>query len=150
MKTLSNRLFGKNFDNTPDKSAADDMRTMLRNLDVPFERIGWDAYDFSLEVHGVPPEYRLTAEARKALAAEDFSTVYVNHTDKWETHYNLSDVSRDGWRVSYPHKRDPARNGEGGIWVEKVVPQWPQKWFDTGYAIVVTKQEGLNAGLPEA
>jgi hypothetical protein len=40
----------------------------------------------------------------------------------------------EGWRVSYPHKR---KDDEKAILVEKIIPNWPQEWFDTGYAKVV-------------
>lgn len=133
---LAQRLFGnlRRAPNKPsDKTARSQMEDLLKRHGVPFTGIGWDYYDDSLEIHGVPPEYRLSDEARKAIAAEQFSTVYVNHTDGWETHYSLTDISREGWRVSYPHKRG---DGTKPILVEKHVPGWPQDWFDTGYVVI--------------
>ena len=78
-----------------------------------------------------PPDYRLSAEIRRVISKAGFAVVYVNHVDKWETHYKLPDG--EGWRVSYPHKRG---GGEKSILVEAVVPTWPKEWFDTGYAVV--------------
>ncbi len=100
---------------------------------VPFESTGWDDYDNSLEIYGVSPEHRLSAECLEYLLGLGFSVIYVNHTDKWETHYKAS----RSWRVSYPHKRGP---NEAGILVEERIDSWPQEWFETGYAKVVDKE----------
>jgi hypothetical protein len=112
--------------------------------DVPHERLGWDWYDSSLEIHGVPPDFRLSAEVQRACHGAGFAKVYLNHTDKWETHYSFGRESFEanaGWRVSYPHKRGP---GEKSIWVEKHIPGWPQEWFDTG--LVLVKAPGGEEG----
>lgn len=99
-----------------------------------FERLGCDWYDCSLEIYGVPPEFRLSEEMQRICHAAGFAKVYVNHTDKWETHYNFSEEFKTswGWRVSYPHKR----GDKDGIWVEAPVPGWPVDWFTSGYAKV--------------
>jgi hypothetical protein len=109
----------------------------LQTAGVPFERLGWDWYDISLELHGVPADYRLSEAAQRVVHEAGFAKVYVNHEDKWETHYSFHaggpfEASK-GWRVSYPHKR-----GESGpgIWVEADVPSWPREWFTSGYAVV--------------
>ncbi len=104
-----------------------EVENLLDNIGVPYEEIGWDAYDNSLEIREVPPDYRLSKEALKIILGAGFLKIYVNHTDKWETHYP------SGWRVSYPHKR---RVDTVGIWVEEVVTTWPKEWFETGYVIV--------------
>lgn len=118
-----------------DEAAVADLSAILRASGVEFETIGWDDYDTSLELHGVPSAYRLAPEAQRMLRDAGFAKVYVNHVDKWETHHSLSgDVFKpNAWRVSYPHKRG---DGETGIWVEADVPHWPRKWFATAYAIV--------------
>src|SRR5689334_13751738 len=87
----------------------------LREAGAPFDRLGRDDYDCSLEIHGVPADYRLSPEAQQFLHSAGFAKVYVNHADKWETHYNFRGEFKpsDGWRVSYPHKRG---ENETGIW----------------------------------
>lgn len=118
------------FDGWRAESALSDQ---LRNAGIEFERVGFDDYDNSLELHGVAPDGRLSIEAQKAIHAAGFSKVYVNHTDQWETHYNwpAAFTSHPGWRVSY-------RNKFGGkeIWVEKPVPSWPEDWVTSGYVII--------------
>ena len=113
------------------------LENALSDADVPYERFGWDWYDNSVELHDVPSDYRLTIEAQRIIYDAGFELAYVNHTDKWETHYrfNLKKpfVESAGWRVSYPHKRGETG---GSIWVEAVVSGWPSEWFDTGYCVV--------------
>lgn len=136
MTDIAERIFGGT-------AAQDELETMLVDAGVPFKRLGWDHYDCSLELHGVPPDYRLSMEIQKAIHAAGFIKAYVNHTDKWETHYTLrSDGPFEGvkgWRVSYPHNRGP---DEEGIWVEEVVLSWPKKWFDSAYALVKNLRGG--------
>ena len=117
-----------------------ELKTKLHKLGVGFDRIGWDWYDCSLELYDVPPTHRLPEKVQKYMSDCGFVKVYVNHTDKWETHYKFwkKDESEkgysfhpsEGWRVSYPHKRGKS---EIGIWVEKVVAGWSRDWFKTGY-----------------
>jgi hypothetical protein len=127
MATIAERLFDAH-------DAAYELERLLENVGVEFQRLGWDWYDRSVEVHGVAPNARLSIEAQRAIHEAGFSTAYVNHTDKWETHYHFKPeepfVESKGWRVSYPHKRG---NEEQGIWVEEHVASWPQAWFDSGY-----------------
>lgn len=107
------------------KAAAEtELTAFVREREVPFLDIGWDWYDGSLELHGVPPNYRLSEAILAQILALGFLKIYVNHSDKWETHYSRK--SNRGWRVSYPHKRN---DGDKSIWVEESVPSWPQKWF---------------------
>ena len=106
----------------------------LFDLAVSFESLGWDEYDGSLELYGVSPEFRMPEPALKFIFESGFRAIFVNHTDKWETHY--STMNRDGWRVSYPSKRGP---DEQGILVERKIASWPQEWFDSGYVKVVTR-----------
>lgn len=111
-----------------------ELEDVLDKAGVPYENLGWDGYDASVEIRGVPADYRLTNEAQQAIFDAGFSKAYVNHVDKWETHYTYDHrdafKASDGWRVSYPHKRD---DGKPGIWVEKHIPSWPKEWFDSGY-----------------
>lgn len=101
-----------------------------------FDRLGWDEYDCSLEIYGVPAEFRLTEDMQRICHDAGFATVFVNHVDKWETHYNFRGEEfklSKGWRVSYPHKRN---DGSKDIWVEGIIPNWPSEWFKTGYVKV--------------
>mgnify|MGYP001570703632 CR=1 FL=1 len=125
MTNLADRLFAG-------RTAEGELEALLERHGVPFEELGWDGYDFSLEVRDAPPDYRMPRDVQDVLFKVGFLKVYVNHIDKWETHYDVNGSAK-GWRVSYPHKR---RVDTKGIWVEEVVPTWPKEWFDTGYAIV--------------
>ena len=109
----------------------------LRRAGVPFAGLGWDDYDCSVEIDGVPAGYRLSEEAQRVVHEAGFLKAYVNHEDRWETHYNFPldklFKASGGWRVSYPRKRED----EGGkIWVEAVVPGWPAAWFENGEVLI--------------
>ncbi len=108
------------------------LEEMLSDNDVPFESIGWDDYDCSIEIRGVPAAYRLPPDVQLAISNAGFAKAYVNHVDKWETHYNFKNNEFNGWRVCYPRNR----GDEGGIWVEKIVLTWPPVWFENGYVII--------------
>ena len=125
--SIADRLF--------DAQHAESDLAALLGEEVIYERMGWDHYDRSLELHGVPVGYRLSAKDQRIIQDAGFSIVYVNHTDKWETHYDFTKFPAPvkGWRVSYPGKRPTP---EGGIWVEETVPTWPKEWFDNGRAVV--------------
>ena len=113
--------------------AKNDLEEILDDLGVQYQSISWDHYDGSLELNSVPVEYRLPEEAQMAIRKAGFIKCYVNHVDKWETHYSwpVGDfIAVEGWRVSYPHRRGP---GEKSVWVEKIVGTWPKDWVDTGY-----------------
>lgn len=128
-RSIAERLFDGN-------SARAELEDELEDAGAPHDRIGFDEYDCSLEIHGVPPEHRLSDAAQRIVRDAGFVKVYVNHTDKWETHYSWKGpefVPSKGWRVSYPHRRG---EGEKGIWVEEFIPGWPKDWFDSGYAII--------------
>lgn len=120
--------------------AQDELERRLASASIPFKSIGWDYYDGSLELHGVPAEYRLPIDAQRVIHEAGFVKAYVNHEDRWETHYTFHPrepfkKESKGWRVSYPHKRG---ENEKGIWVEEFIENWPKEWFDTGYCIVKT------------
>jgi len=120
VKKLNERLF--------DGSAAEsEIEDCLSDAGVLFEKIGWDYYDNSLELYEVQPDYRLSDEAKKIIQDAGFSICYVNHTDKWETHYGSGNEWK-GWRVSYPHKRD---DGDTTIWLEEPVASWPTTFNTT-------------------
>lgn len=135
MSNLADRLFGQSH-------AEGELEDMLSNAGVEFERLGWDSYDCSVEIYGVAPEFRLSDEVQRQIYEAGFAKAYVNHTDKWETHYSFTRSKKfrpvKGWRVSYPHKRG---EGEKGIWVEEVIEGWPKEWFDSGYAQVRAAKE---------
>src|SRR5271165_1370509 len=94
--SLAERLFAGD-------SARNDIEDMLDVAEVTYERIGWDGYDCSLEVYGVPSDERLPEVLVLGLLGAGFLKIYVNHEDKWETHHSATNLK--GWRVSYPHKR---------------------------------------------
>lgn len=135
METLAEQLF--TFDEDGNTAAGDkivaEIEEILRSVDVPFEKTGFDWYDNSIELYGVDNDYRLSDTAHKAVFDMGFAKVYVNHKDYWETHYYAS--SKEGWRVSYPHKRP---ENKGPILVEKHIESWGD-WFKTGYARIVGK-----------
>ncbi len=121
MPKLNERLFES-------ARAEGEIEELLEGTNVPFERLGWDSYDNSLELYDVPPEYRLSEAGRAVVTEAGFATLFMNHTDKWETHYALhgGPEKKDGWRVSYPHKR---ADGDPNIWVEDRIPAtWPTDW----------------------
>lgn len=134
MTNIANRLF----DGDHAKSELDDS---LHEAGVPVDNIGWDYYDCSLEIYKLPPDFRLTAEAQKAIHAAGFYTCYCNHTDKWETHYHFKPddvfVESEGWRVSYPHKRN---DGNRSILLEADCLNWPREWFKSGYCVIIEKE----------
>lgn len=129
-RTIAERLFDAHH-------AEGELGDALEKAGVDFERLGWDYYDTSLEIYDVPSDHRLGGEALLAISYAGFSRVFVNHQDKWETHYSFKDgvppQETKGWRVSYPRKRE---GNESGIWVEEDVPGWPRDWFETGYVII--------------
>ncbi len=133
--TIAARLFSAD-------EASCQLEDMLSKAGVEFTSIGWDQYDLSLEIHGVPVADRLIDAAKKLCAEAGFAKIYVNHVDRWETHYSIKDgVVSDGWRVSYPHKR---AEGATGILVEQPVKSWPREWFESGYACVVEPSRPLG------
>lgn len=134
MATTAERMFDGFF-------AESALEVALDDAGAQYERLGWDHYDNSLELHGCLPDYRLSIEVQKIVHNAGFSTCYVNHTDKWETHYNFKDKDfkeSKGWRVSYPHRRG---ENDRGILLEERCQSWPTEWFETGYCQIV-KPEG--------
>lgn len=104
-------------------NARAELENLLDEAGMEYETIGWDDYDSSLEIRGVPADHRPTEEVQRVFHASGFATVFVNHVDGWETHFNYKRgepfAMKDGWRVSYGHRR-----GEPGgeILIEKPVP----------------------------
>ena len=140
-QSLSERLFDGG-------TAECELEELLDSAGVLYENLGWDHYDNSLELHGVPENYRLSIEGQKVIWEAGFSKVYMNHINKWETHYSFRQADHSngpfeeskGWRVSYPYKRGEEN---GAILVEKEVAGWPPEWFGTGYAKVVEEPKCL-------
>lgn len=131
MTSIADRMFDGFF-------AESGLETALDDAGCEYEKLGWDHYDCSLELHGCAPDFRLPLDAQKVVHDAGFAKCYVNHTDKWETHYSFSGKEfkeSKGWRVSYPHKRG---GDEKGILVEEVCQTWPKEWFETGYCRVVS------------
>lgn len=142
MDNLASRIFDGD-------NAKYELEDKLYEAKVPYKRTGFDDYDCSIELYDVPADYRLSEEAQKIISEAGFVTCFVNHVDKWETHYNFIETEKGpdgkyvskpkelpikGWRVSYPHKRDG--KDDKGIMVEEVVETWPPEWFETGYVTV--------------
>jgi hypothetical protein len=65
------------------------LHDFLSKIGTSLDNFGWDEYDNSIEIYHAEPSFRLSVEAQRAVHDAGFSTVYVNHTDKWETHYNF-------------------------------------------------------------
>ena len=86
-----------------------ELEEKLVDAGIECTKLGWDSYDCSLEIYGVPNDLRLSPEAQKLIYTAGFRSAYVNHLDKWETHYHWDKdfTLSKGWRVSYPHKRGP-------------------------------------------
>lgn len=109
----------------------------LRLAGVPFKGDGWDDYDNSVKLYGVPSGFRLSEEQQRLVYDAGYSVAYVNHVDDWETHYRYDRRepfrAKTGWRVSYPHERG---GNQKGIWVEDDVEGWPRQWFETGYVLI--------------
>jgi len=114
--------------------AKDKLEDDLVKMGLSFEDTVYDWYDNSMEVIDVPDEQRLSMDAQKILLEAGFSKVFLNHQNRWETHYTLkSGEEVKGWRVSYPRKRGDSC---GSIWVEEKIDSWPKEWFETGYVEV--------------
>ncbi len=121
--------------------AESELEDALTSAGALFELLGWDEYDTSLEVRGVPAEYRLSIDAQRVIHGAGFLVAFLNHADEWETHYRF-DPAREfvevkGWRVSYPFKRKD--QSDTSIWIEEIVPTWPKDWMETGYCRVVSR-----------
>ena len=154
-KTIAERLFREDYEDdeggeTPGiaedaKVAHEELLCLLKAADIPFDRIGYDWYDRSLELYDVPPDYRLDDTAHAAIASCDFAKVFVNHTDKWETHYNFRPLAkRYGWRIRHKHK-----SGLDKTQLE----EWPEGWtgrVDQRDYEVVTPAVVANANLHDA
>lgn len=96
-----------------------------------YERFSCDDYDGSIEFHGVMDDVRLNDAACAYLSGQGFSKCYLNHQNKWETHYSALPTAKE-WRVSYPHK-----NGGKGLLVEEI----PESWKEPHNAIVVERKK---------
>ena len=73
----------------------------LSDSGLEFEKLGWDYYDASLEIYDVPNDARLSEAQQKIIWDAGFGKVYVNHLDKWETHYSWKTDAFQavrGWR----------------------------------------------------
>jgi len=127
------------------ENAQADLEEALDTVGVEHERISFDPYDNSLELYGVKPDYRLNEAAQRVCFGAGFTKVYVNHTDKWETHYTWGKEFNilDGWRVSYPHKR---QDNDPAILLEKHTESWPKEWYESGKAKVIEAALSASTG----
>jgi hypothetical protein len=107
------------------------LKDLFAQIGIPSERIGWDEYDASVEIYA-PGPFRLSEGQQRQLWDLGFIQAYVNHggPSAWETHYSFGTKNgfkaKNGWRVSYPHKRAV---DDRQIWVEERVATWPKNWF---------------------
>lgn len=76
-------------------------------------KFGFDDYDGSLEIYGVPEDFRLNEHSYNLFKDTGFCIVFVNHSpigeDRnkyWQTHYTFSigKSYQDYWRVNYKEK----------------------------------------------
>jgi hypothetical protein len=89
-------------------SVEQEIEMQLDEFAVPFDHIGWDDYDQSIEIYGVENDYRLSPEVFEFLKTCGFVVAYVNHKDGWETHYDLR-WGHEPSRVNYgrgPRKKN--------------------------------------------
>lgn len=144
MSSISERIFDGG-------DARWELEAQLEKAGALFERLGYDEYDCSVELYDVPPDHRLSEAAQRVIHAAGFAKAYVNHADKWETHYSYKHgepfAESKGWRVNYPHKRG---DDQKGIWVEQHIPGWPQEWFDTGYVIIKPPECAIAADTTDS
>lgn len=54
-----------------------------------FVRLGWDYYDNSIEIYGVPNDELLPEAAQKLIFDAGFSIAYVNYKNGFERHYHF-------------------------------------------------------------
>lgn len=128
--SISERLFACTY-------AEAELTDLLEEAGAQFDTLSWDHYDNSLELHGVPETYRLSPEVQRVIHSAGFATAFVNHVDKWETHYHFDPRKEfkesKGWRVSYGHER---KDGTNITWVEEWPAGWDEKMRQNGSVIV--------------
>lgn len=131
-KTFAERIFDA-------QMATGELNNLLEESGLEFENTKFDWYDRSLEILGVANGARMNEAIRNILINDDFNIVFFNHLDGWETHYGKSSDFRNGWRVSYKHRRNAitGQKDNYNILVEEKLEGWPQEWFDTGYVTVI-------------
>lgn len=137
-------------------SKKNEFEDALDDLGVPFDNIGWDWYDNSLEINKVESDYRLSDEAYKFIFDSGFSICFVNHKDGCETHYSAG--KRRGWRRRYVS--DPEVTTTRILFGEPdpgyfEVSYWPEGWdkqrgwIDSGYMRVVPDPLDVHADTHE-
>lgn len=57
--------------------------------EIEYDKFGYDAYDSSIEIYGVPVGTELTPEQQQLFSDAGFHRVFVNHVDRSETHYSF-------------------------------------------------------------
>lgn len=114
-------------------TAENELEVLLADAGVKFERLGWDFYDCSVELHGVPPDDRLSSDVQRIVRDAGFMTAYVNHNDGWETHYTWKGAEFApvrGWRRHMVHEDQPGPSGVIGFKVMRI-SYWPDTWNGT-------------------
>lgn len=107
-----------------------------------FGSIRGDDYDNSIEFDDVPPDQRMSDGAQRIVYEAGFSKAYVNHTDKWETHYTFDRskpfASSRGWRrLERPGGFDISYWPEG--WGDPETGKCAE-WLRSGYMKIVPEQ----------
>jgi hypothetical protein len=75
-----------------------------------FMRLGWDHYDNSIEIYGVPNDELLPDEAQKLIYDAGFSIAYVNYRDGFERHYRF-DVQKPFQKTNGSRTREKRHRG---------------------------------------
>ena len=103
---------------------------------MDYEYISGDSYDNSIEIYGANNDARMTEDQQRVVFDAGFSTVFVNHLDGWETHYNWKQersfkVAR-GWR-----RRRIEKGFEISFWPESWDHPSCAEWLANGYMTIV-------------
>ena len=101
---------------------------MNLNPELPDIDFSFDEYDSSVEIDGLPDEFRLNKDSWRMFKEADFTVIYLNHKNGWETHYHTKKYM-NGWRVHYCRENGQAQSIE----VEEFPKSWPEEWLKTGY-----------------
>jgi hypothetical protein len=123
MSSIADRMFDG-------VSAEAELEELISDAGVEFDRLGWDYYDCSVELHGVADDARLSVDTQRIVHAAGFAKVYVNHKNGWETHYTWKAGPFEpvrGWRRHMEHNEEPGPSGVTEFKIMKI-SYWPDTW----------------------